>query len=237
MRNKFDVYQDPNSKMDLFFNEKSGCLENESSSYLIKNDIIYFLKNVPDGQKEKTKIFNWLGPVYDFLIDTLVNMKYGKGAAHNSRTLVVEKLGIDNGDNVLEVAVGTGINFKTANKKAGYYGVDCSLGMLKRAASNLNKWEFENSLSLCFAENLPFKNDSFNKVINIFGLIYFSNLEKVLKEMIRVVKKNGVIMIVIKAEWENLMNENSRFFDKLVQTDKFFLLNKDVVGYRFIKKQ
>ena len=95
---------------------------------------------------------------------------------------------------VLDVCCGTGdISISLAEKRGdlSITGVDFSSAMLNEAvkkSENLNiVWQKADALSL------PFEDSSFSVATISFGLRNTVDYEKVLKEMIRVVKKDGYI--------------------------------------------
>lgn len=123
----------------------------------------------------------------------------------------VEKLNLEESDHLLDIACGTGIVARVA--RAGntvnlkVTGCDINKGMLavaKEIDPEIN-W-IEGS-----AENLPFDDDSFEKVSCQFGFMFFQDLVKTLNEMERVKKKNGKIIIGI---WDAI-EANEGYFDLL----------------------
>lgn len=93
------------------------------------------------------------------------------------------------GKNILEVACGEGTKLRglTAKKRTG---LDISSTAIERAKTKLDEAIVGN------AESLPFKNNSFDAVLSFFSLEHFEHPEKVLAEMIRVVKVGGEIVIL-----------------------------------------
>ncbi len=106
---------------------------------------------------------------------------------------IADKMRSKNGK-VLDVCCGTGdISISLAEKRGdlSITGVDFSSAMLNEAvkkSENLNiVWQKADALSL------PFEDSSFSVATISFGLRNTVDYEKVLKEMIRVVKKDGYI--------------------------------------------
>lgn len=98
--------------------------------------------------------------------------------------------------NVLEVATGTGRNFK-------YYGSDCTLTacdasepMLDQAKLKAGKKKVD--FKLVEGENLSktFGENSFDTVVDTFGLCSFENPAKALEEMARVCKPGGRVLLL-----------------------------------------
>ena len=88
---------------------------------------------------------------------------------------------------LLDVGCGTGIS--TNFFKVNSIGVDCCEEMIKQGQKNLIKAE---------AEKLPFEDKSFNTVISVTAFHNFKNMEKALKEIIRVSKNNNVCITFLK---------------------------------------
>ena len=98
------------------------------------------------------------------------------------------------GDSVLEVGVGTGIHAQELLKMvdADYTGVDISKKCIAISKKRLPK---KVKLMVANAEDLKFKDDSFDAVFCSGTLHHFNDQEKGLSEMVRVTKKGGMIYI------------------------------------------
>ena len=133
------------------------------------------------------KVFDILAPFYD-----IVTMPFS-----GVRDKVVNFTDAKNGSKILDIATGTGKQaFAFAKKGCDVIGVDLSEAMLK-VASKKNRWgnlRFE----VADATNLPFEDNSFDVSCVSFALhdMPLTIREKALKEMVRVTKKEGMIVIV-----------------------------------------
>ena len=102
-------------------------------------------------------------------------------------------------DIILDIGCASGRQlFKLANKIKEGYGVDISEGFIDRA----NKHKTQNNISnlffkQAFLEKLPFDNNSFDKIIcaEVFEHVISKNIA--LKEILRVLKNNGIITITV----------------------------------------
>jgi ubiquinone/menaquinone biosynthesis C-methylase UbiE len=109
---------------------------------------------------------------------------------------------IKNGQNILEVAVGTGLAFYEIVKRnpdGANIGIDISEGMLTKAKNRLRKLSAASyELKLGSAFNLEAKDEQFDLVINnyMFDLISFDQMDAILMEFKRVLKKNGKLVFV-----------------------------------------
>ena len=103
----------------------------------------------------------------------------------------------EKGMRVLDVGCGTGNqSIKLARMGMQVTGIDKSIKMLEIAGEKARE---KGNLSVDFqymdAEKLEFEDDSFDGVISITAFEFLPDPEKVLKEMFRVVKKGGSILI------------------------------------------
>ncbi|SFJ30175.1 Ubiquinone/menaquinone biosynthesis C-methylase UbiE [Halobacillus dabanensis] len=93
----------------------------------------------------------------------------------------------------LDLACGTGIyldhqyhSFKGFN--IDWHGLDASQAMLKEAEDKVENVAFEKGL----AESMPYEDESFNVITNNYAFHHFVGKEKVLDEIHRVLKRDGV---------------------------------------------
>ena|SRR3989344_2221995 len=98
--------------------------------------------------------------------------------------------------NVLEVGVGTGANLPYYRKESKISATDISPKMLEIAKRRADKLGLDVDFYLNSAEELPFNNKRFDFVIDTLGLCTFQNSISALKEMARVCKKNGRIVLL-----------------------------------------
>lgn len=113
---------------------------------------------------------------------------------------------LQKGDRVLDIATGTGIVAIEAIKRVGdegrVVGIDLSTGPLaiaKRTAGNIRNLQF---LEMD-AEDLKFLDGSFDVVLSEFALMFFPDSQKALREMRRVLVKNGRIALSVHGSAEN----------------------------------
>ena len=125
---------------------------------------------------------------------------------------VIEIADIKDGESILEVAVGTGLVFKEILKRnpSGINkGIEISPSMLSRANKRLSKLNNSNyKLEIGNAYHLPFKDNSFDLVVNNFmiDLLPEKDFEKILSEFYRVIKPSGRAVISTMAfgqKWYN----------------------------------
>ncbi|ELZ43073.1 type 11 methyltransferase [Halorubrum californiense DSM 19288] len=97
---------------------------------------------------------------------------------------------------VLDVACGTGTNFKYLPDSVDLVGIDISPEMLANATKQLAELEIDGNLKEMDAQELKFADDSFNAVISSLSTCTFPDPVAVLREMERVCKPDGTIRLV-----------------------------------------
>ncbi len=98
---------------------------------------------------------------------------------------------------ILEVGIGTGKNIGYYNKEAEVVGIDFSEKMLQIAKRKLIKFGKRNiTLKQMDAENLKFKDDSFDYVVATCVFCSVPNPIKSLKEIRRVLKPTGELIMI-----------------------------------------
>jgi SAM-dependent methyltransferase len=114
---------------------------------------------------------------------------------------LLDLAGVGAGDEVLDIACGTGVLARAAKPRVGptgfVCGVDLNAGMLSVAA----RAEPGVSWVLGRAESLPMPDNSFNRVCCQFGLMFFSDRQAAVGEMARVVRAGGSVCV---ATWAGL---------------------------------
>lgn len=97
---------------------------------------------------------------------------------------------------ILEVGIGTGANLKYYSRDCKITGIDLSAEMLRIAERKAKKLGRDIALEEGDVENLPFRAGEFDYVVDILGLCTYPNPIRALKEMKRVCKKNGKILLL-----------------------------------------
>lgn len=108
----------------------------------------------------------------------------------------MQELEIREGSRVLEMSVGTGWNLRFLPTTVTYFGLDISIGMLRRCQRNLVQWGRDAFLVQGAAEHLPFVDGAFDAVLHLGGVNFFRNQAAALKEMVRVAKPGTKVVVV-----------------------------------------
>ena len=180
---------------DILRNPKTGA------TYPIKQDIPVFVEKAEvKGSNKKFQIFyDWYARIYDPMNTGFFKVTR-MGDQDQLRMEYLSQLDIKDGDNVLEVSVGTGANMHCLPDTARYYGLDLSWGMLRQCVRRRRREGFQCELIMGAAENLPFPDNSFDSVFHVGGIKFFSDKAKAIEEMVRVAKPGSKILIVDQSE-------------------------------------
>ena len=108
---------------------------------------------------------------------------------------VTEIAKIEVGQHILDVACGTGTLARTAQLETGLtgkvIGLDTSEKMLEAAHRQSRKIEWR----LGDATAIPFETNHFDRVLCQFSLMFIANRVAALKEMLRVCKPDGLVVV------------------------------------------
>ena len=99
-------------------------------------------------------------------------------------------------DKVLEIGSGTGVNFKYYPKCLRLSVVEPNVllhDFLRRSAL---KYDLRININTRYSENLPFRNNSFDFVVSTLVLCSVNDLPASLREIKRVLKKNGRYLFI-----------------------------------------
>jgi demethylmenaquinone methyltransferase/2-methoxy-6-polyprenyl-1,4-benzoquinol methylase len=133
-------------------------------------------------------MFDRIAGVYD-----LMNSVMTAGLHHRWRQRAADLANVSAGDRVLDVATGTGdLAIELARRGCHVVGSDFSERMLELARQKAADIRFEQGNAL----DLPYDDDSFAAATVGFGARNFSDLAQGLREMARVVRPGGRVVIL-----------------------------------------
>jgi ubiquinone/menaquinone biosynthesis C-methylase UbiE len=98
--------------------------------------------------------------------------------------------------NVLEVAVGTGLNLEAYPDNINLTGIDWSDAMLDIARDRSSQLGRTATLQQADAHELPFDDASFDTVVCTFGLCAIPDHTRAINEMTRVLRPGGRLILV-----------------------------------------
>lgn len=157
------------------------------------------------------------------------------------RKKVLKMVGKSNPKTILDIATGTGdLAILMAQTKAEkIIGLDISAGMLevgvqKIAAKNLNKTI---EMVLGDSESMPFEDNYFDVITVAFGVRNFENLEKGLAEILRVLKPNGIFVILETSVPDSTpYKQGYQLYTKYILPLIGKLFSKDNVAYGYLSE-
>lgn len=149
-----------------------------------------------DGSKKEQveEMFDSISGRYDFL-----NRFFSLGIDQGWRRKVVRMIGAGKPKNVLDVATGTAdLAILLSKSVPSVVGLDLSEGMLAVGRKKIGKRGLNDRIELVKgdSEALPFEDGSFDAVTVAFGVRNFGDLDKGLKELIRVLSPGGKLVVL-----------------------------------------
>ncbi|WP_062270175.1 class I SAM-dependent methyltransferase [Endozoicomonas arenosclerae] len=166
----------------------------------------------------------------------LMSYLFRKGNEALNR-MVLSHMEITETDCVLEVGFGPGSLIKALLETAPgcrIYGIDFSRTMLQ-SASKLNQSGITSGqvqLILADSTHLPFPDHSFNKLCTVNTIYFWSNPQQQLKELYRVLKPGGKLVIGFRdAETLDSLNLDRQVFQLYSTTEVTELLNQSGFDY------
>jgi ubiquinone/menaquinone biosynthesis C-methylase UbiE len=125
-----------------------------------------------------------------------------RGGERKARNEVLRHLPKLAGTRLLDVAIGDGRNMPLIPRECQVFGVDISQVLLEKCQHDYNGRDI--CLILGEGETLPFPDSTFDNLFSLGALNHMNDPGKVLKEMARVVKPDG--MVVVADEVPDLPN-------------------------------
>lgn len=195
-----------------------------------------------DKKEQVAEMFNSIAFRYDFLnrfLSVGIDVWWRKKAISQLRDLQPKR--------ILDVATGTGdvalMTYKML-KPEKIIGIDISDGMLGFGRQKIEKLGLQHQIELLKgdSENIGFEDNSFDAITVAFGVRNFEHLEKGLKEMLRVLKPGGKLVILefskpkqplFKSFYNLYMNHIAPTFGKLFSKNKnaYQYLNDSVQAF------
>jgi demethylmenaquinone methyltransferase / 2-methoxy-6-polyprenyl-1,4-benzoquinol methylase len=191
-----------------------------------------------NSEEEKTQqvaeMFNNISGKYDFL-----NHFFSLGIDILWRKKAIKLLAKHQPKVILDVASGTAdfaIEALALNPQR-IVGVDISEGMLQIGRQKIAKLNKQNIISLQVAnsENLPFTDNTFDAAIVSFGVRNFDNLLAGLSQMNRVLKNDGVCVVLeFSRPTAFPMKQIFNFYFKKIMPIIGKMVSKDSAAYSYL---
>lgn len=192
-------------------------------------------KNSDLSKKEQvTKMFDTISKEYDSL-----NRIISFGIDVKWRKKVVDIVAKHQPKTILDIATGTGdlaINLTKTNASK-IIGLDISEGMLNVGRKKIAKKNLETTIEMVIgdSENLTFADNSFDAITVAFGIRNFENLEKGLSEILRVLKPNGIFVILETSIPTKIpFKQGYKFYTKGILPIIGKLFSRDKAAYSYL---
>lgn len=144
-----------------------------------------------DAALEKRQVkraYALYSPIYDFIFDRIF---------HPGRVAAVKLLDIQPDERILEVGIGTGLNLPLYPRHCRLTGIDLSDKMLAKAQAKIEELGLDNvTLKVMDASALDFADNEFDRAVATHVISAVPDPLGVLREMRRVVKPGGAIVIL-----------------------------------------
>lgn len=188
-----------------------------------------------EGKKVKIEaMFDAIAPRYDFL-----NRVMSGGLDQMWRKKTIAMLNADQPKRILDVATGTA-DLAIESMRLGpdkVVGVDIAEEMLSYGRIKLDKLGLSDVISLQRgdAERLPFSDAQFDAALVAFGVRNFENLDKGLREIRRVLKKGGALVVLELSQPTAFpIKQLYNFYSKYILPRVGRAISKDEGAYHYL---
>ena len=194
-------------------------------------------KNSTLSKKEQiAQMFDTISENYDRL-----NRVISFGIDVKWRKKVLQIVTRSNPKTILDIATGTGdLAILMAQTKAPkIIGLDISAGMLEVGRKKIQDKNLSNTIEMVLAdsEEMPFEDSYFDAITVAFGVRNFENLEKGLAEILRVLKPNGVFVILeTSVPNKTPYKQGYTFYSKNILPIIGTLFSKDNLAYGYLSE-
>ncbi|WP_136669009.1 bifunctional demethylmenaquinone methyltransferase/2-methoxy-6-polyprenyl-1,4-benzoquinol methylase UbiE [Flavobacterium sp. H122] len=192
-------------------------------------------KNSDSSKKEQvSKMFDTISSNYDNL-----NRIISFGIDVKWRKKIVKMVSAIQPKKILDIATGTGdlAILMTSTSAEKIVGLDISAGMLEVGKQKIAEKNLSSKIDMVLgdSENIPFEDNTFDAITVSFGIRNFENLEKGLSEILRVLKPNGIFVILETSVPEKFpFKQGYKFYTKTIMPIIGKLFSKDKVAYQYL---
>ena len=187
------------------------------------------------GKKEQVaQMFDTISGNYDGL-----NRVISFGIDVKWRKKVLKLVSDKNPKTVLDIATGTGdlAILMTNTSAEKIVGLDISAGMLEVGKKKIKEKELDSKIEMVLgdSENIPFPDNHFDAITVAFGVRNFETLEKGLAEILRVLKPNGIFVILeTSVPTKFPYKQGYAFYTSYILPAIGKLFSKDKVAYKYL---
>jgi len=192
-------------------------------------------KSEESKKNQVRQMFNNIAGRYDFL-----NRFLSLGIDRGWRKKAIALIRAQSQPRILDIASGTGdlaIEMAQQIKGARVTGLDLAPEMLRIGRQKAQKKQLSSSITFVEgdAENLPFQDNTFEVITVAFGVRNFEQPEKGLKEMNRVLKPGGQLIILEFSKTESRVFKGLfNFYFKYILPKIGRLLSRDAKAYQYL---
>lgn len=194
-------------------------------------------KDSNESKKEQVaKMFDNISGGYDNL-----NRVISFGTDIRWRKKVLKLVSAKNPQTILDIATGTGdlAIMLSIIPNAKITGADISEGMLEVGRKKVAAKNLSDRIELVYgdSENLPFEDNSFDAITVGFGIRNFENLERGLAEILRVLRPNGIFVILETSVPEKFpFRQGYMFYTKIILPLIGRIFSKDNAAYGYLSE-
>lgn len=201
----------------------------------MSNDTHFGFDIVPEQEKARkvAKVFHSVASRYDLMNDVM-----SAGMHRLWKRFAVNTSGVRAGQKVLDIAGGSGDLSRLFAEQVGATGqmilTDINASMLAVGRDRLMDEGLSVPVLQCDAEKLPFADNYFDCVVVAFGLRNMTHKELALREMQRVLKPGGKLLVLeFSRIWKPLEQVYDAYSFKLLPW-MGKMLAKDEASYRYL---
>jgi demethylmenaquinone methyltransferase/2-methoxy-6-polyprenyl-1,4-benzoquinol methylase len=199
--------------------------------------VVPFKDSALNKKQQVAEMFNHIAFRYDFL-----NRFLSAGIDVYWRKKAIKELIAINPQYILDVATGTGdvaIMMTKYLSPKKIIGIDISEGMLGFGQQKIAKLQLQNIIELQNgdSEAIHFPDNTFDAITVAFGVRNFESLEKGLKEMLRVLKPDGkLIVLEFSKPKQSAFKGLYNFYLRLIAPGIGKLISKNACAYQYLNE-
>lgn len=199
-----------------------------------KEEVLPYRDRTETKKQQVSQMFDNISSRYD-----LLNHVLSLGIDRSWRRKAIARLKPLAPRFILDVATGTGdlaLQALSLNPEK-IWGVDISEGMLAIGKKKISQMNLSNRIELGYgdSENLPFEENKFDAVTVAFGVRNFEDLKKGLREINRVLRPGGVLVVLEFARPRNfLFRKMYHFYFNFVLPKIGRWISRDKAAYTYL---
>lgn len=200
----------------------------------LKHDTVTPYGSAEQKKEQVEQMFDNIAPKYD-LLNSILSLRIHK----SWRKKCVNKLKSIHPKSILDVATGTG-DFAIACAELNpefITGIDISEGMMKYGREKLKKLKLDQLITLQSgdAETVNLPDNSYDAIVVGFGVRNFQNLETGLKNLHRILKPGGMLLVLeFSYPKPGLFRSLYEFYSRFITPTVGRLFSKDKRAYSYL---